>query len=397
MPEQTQDNLIPYPRTSDESGHLKDFERVKLELELASSIDEVTKIRDQAETLRQYAKKARLGLQMQNQCAEVKLRAERRTGEMLKEMDLHKGGRPTRNSSQGENGFPKLSELGIDRNMSSRCQLIASIPEAAFDTFIRDLTGRGKELTSASAIDHARFLERENHRRQRRESVKRAGEHLEPDERVRVLHGNFREILTPDVVEPGSVRLVLTDLPYGREYLDLWDSLGELCQRVLSDGGMLAAYSGCANLPEVLTSLTKHLDYCWTAALLNESFADTIFHPMRIKSLWKPVLIFSKGRPEPSANENPSLRYLKDVINGDGLKNLNKRDHPWQQGVGESARIIESLTLPGDLVLDPCCGSGSFGVACKRLGRRFLGCDVDQEAVNHAISWIAAEPEPSDA
>lgn len=54
-------------------------------LALAKSIDEVKNIRDKAEALRAYAKQAGMGLEMQNECAEIKLRAERRAGEMLAE------------------------------------------------------------------------------------------------------------------------------------------------------------------------------------------------------------------------------------------------------------------------------------------------------------------------
>ena len=51
----------------------------------AKSIDEVRDIRNKAEALRVYAETAGLGLQMQNDCAEIKLRAERRAGELLAE------------------------------------------------------------------------------------------------------------------------------------------------------------------------------------------------------------------------------------------------------------------------------------------------------------------------
>jgi hypothetical protein len=176
--------------------------------------------------------------------------------------------------------------------------------------------------------------------------------------------------------------------------LDLWEALGQLSHRVLKEGGILAAYSGCAHLPAVLEILGKHLDYCWTAALVNEAFADTIFHPLRVKSLWKPIVLFSKGRPETSANEDPSLRYLRDVIQGDGLKNLDKQEHPWRQGVGEAGYLVEVLTLSGDLVIDPCCGSGTVAVACKRMGRRFLGAEISEESYQVALARLAQEPEP---
>ena len=59
-----------------EAGGLVHFARARRELALATRIDEVKIIRDKAEALRQYLKQAGESLDMQNQCAEIKIRAE---------------------------------------------------------------------------------------------------------------------------------------------------------------------------------------------------------------------------------------------------------------------------------------------------------------------------------
>jgi hypothetical protein len=48
------------------------------------SLEDIKGIRDKAEVLRQYAAQAGAGLEAQNKCAEIKLRAERKAGEVLK-------------------------------------------------------------------------------------------------------------------------------------------------------------------------------------------------------------------------------------------------------------------------------------------------------------------------
>jgi len=67
------------------------FDQARQALAHAKTLDEVKDIRDKAEALRLYTKQAGEGLEMQNWCAEIKLRAERRAGELLKERatDLH--------------------------------------------------------------------------------------------------------------------------------------------------------------------------------------------------------------------------------------------------------------------------------------------------------------------
>ena len=60
----------------------------------ARRLDEVKAVVDLAEAARVYARQARLGLEAQNDAAEVRLRAERRAGELLSDMHKHTGGRP---------------------------------------------------------------------------------------------------------------------------------------------------------------------------------------------------------------------------------------------------------------------------------------------------------------
>ena len=62
------------------------FDAAKQAIETAASIDEVKDIRDRAEAFRAYAKQAHFSLKMQNQCSEIKVRAERRAGNLLGEM-----------------------------------------------------------------------------------------------------------------------------------------------------------------------------------------------------------------------------------------------------------------------------------------------------------------------
>ena len=71
---------------------LVQFDAARQALALATSIDEVKEIRDKAEALRAYVRQQGEGLEMQNQCAEIKLRAERRAGEILSEQERATGG-----------------------------------------------------------------------------------------------------------------------------------------------------------------------------------------------------------------------------------------------------------------------------------------------------------------
>jgi site-specific DNA-methyltransferase (adenine-specific) len=61
-----------------------------------------------------------------------------------------------------------------------------------------------------------------------------------------------------------------------------------------------------------------------------------------------------------------------------------KTGYPTQKPVGIIRRMVTASTRPGDLCLDPFCGSGTLGSACRELGRRFVLIDSNPEAVEIA-------------
>jgi len=98
---------------------------------------------------------------MQNQCAEIKIRAERKLGQMLDEMEKDKGGRPKKNQSQDVTGFT-LKEIGIPRMQAHRNQKIARIPDDPFERHITQQRATKKELTSVGVLRLAKEQNREH-------------------------------------------------------------------------------------------------------------------------------------------------------------------------------------------------------------------------------------------
>src|SRR5437773_11559705 len=70
---------------------------------------------------------------------------------------------------------------------------------------------------------------------------------------------------------------------------------------------------------------------------------------------------------------------------GDG-----KKLHPTQKPQALLARVILASSRPGDLVLDPFCGTGTTGAVAKRLGRRFIGIEREKTYAAAARARIAA-------
>lgn len=51
--------------------------------------------------------------------------------------------------------------------------------------------------------------------------------------------------------------------------------------------------------------------------------------------------------------------------------------HPTQKPLPLISYLIESSSNEGDIVFDPCMGSGTTGEACLKLNRKFIGCELD--------------------
>jgi phage N-6-adenine-methyltransferase len=143
-----------------EERMLVQFNAARRALEAANSIDEIKRVRDQAEALRLYVKQQGESHEMQNDIAEIKLRAERRAGELLREMDRAQGKRDNGTSYQdGTKSFEQaLAEHDIAKMTAYRWQTEAAIPEPAFEQYIAEQKSDGQELTSAGLYRLGRQL-----------------------------------------------------------------------------------------------------------------------------------------------------------------------------------------------------------------------------------------------
>ena len=132
---------------------------------------ELRDLRNRAETLRSHARKCRLGMDQQNRCAEARLRLERRLGEMLSG-GLSRG-RPKNVTSR--DNF-SLADVGIDRNLSSRSQRIATIPLGFFEQFFVQARDFAWEITTASFFQRTEGDQVNSVARQREEIAARGND-----------------------------------------------------------------------------------------------------------------------------------------------------------------------------------------------------------------------------
>ena len=131
-----------------ETTTLARISQAKLALVSAKNLDDVLRIRDQAEALRTYIKAASDSLEAANSAAEIKLRAERRAGEMLASMDKPANHHQISTSTT----MVPLKDLGISNNQSSRWQKEAKVNEDVFEEYIRECNDEQREVTQAGLL-----------------------------------------------------------------------------------------------------------------------------------------------------------------------------------------------------------------------------------------------------
>jgi modification methylase len=94
-----------------------------------------------------------------------------------------------------------------------------------------------------------------------------------------------------------------------------------------------------------------------------------------------------------AANDDVQMRsdWLFPICSGaERLKGEDgKKVHPTQKPEALLARVLMSSSKPGDVVLDPFFGSGTTGAVAKRLGRRFIGIEREQDYIDAAQARIA--------
>ena len=114
---------------------------------------------------------------------------------------------------------------------------------------------------------------------------------------------------------------------------------------------------------------------------LNHKGNHSMIFKYKIPVFFKPLLLFLKG-DKPNAH-----KPFNDVINS---KPPNKKLHKWAQSPIEAEHMITGLTVGiNQIVCDPCMGPGTFGKACIKLNRKFIGIEIDPEAFKVAKASLA--------
>ena len=178
-----------------------------------------------------------------------------------------------------------------------------------------------------------------------------------------------------------KVDAVVTDPPYGIE--DIVGGYGRKGKTIKNDKNLdlfhfmvkaikwdcwLLAFYSCRNTPDVMDILRKH----YIGEIIWNKKAGGMGQPLRYQH--ENVSVSKIGQPSNLKTTFTIFTHYRDA-----------ELHPHQKPIGV---MQELAALTSGLVLDPFMGSGTTGVACAKLGRKFIGIELDEDYFNIACERI---------
>lgn len=191
--------------------------------------------------------------------------------------------------------------------------------------------------------------------------------------------------------ERASVDFILTDPPYVTNFRDRQgrtvanDDNGRWLKpafnqmhRVLKDGGFAVSFYGW-NKVDLFMEAWKSAGFRVVGHIVFRKRYASSAKFLRYQH--EQAYLLTKGNVR--LPDNP----IPDVID---FPYTGNRLHPTQKPVEALAPLIEAFTRPGDLVLDPFCGSGSTLAAAQQLGRDWIGIELDKNHHTTASKRMAS-------
>jgi site-specific DNA-methyltransferase (adenine-specific) len=208
-----------------------------------------------------------------------------------------------------------------------------------------------------------------------------------------------------------SIDMILCDLPYGTtackwDIIIPFEPLWKQYKRIIKDNRAIVLFGSEPFSSVLRMSNIKDYKYDWIWDKVTPTgFQTAKYKPMKReeniivfsengkKINWNPIkeprkkqicgFVKTKSESSPLAYSDGKLRKYNDK-NPQSILKFSKVSghhvlHPTQKPVALFEYLIKTYTNEGELVLDNCMGSGTTGVACKKLNRNFIGIELDPE------------------
>ena len=87
-------------------------------------------------------------------------------------------------------------------------------------------------------------------------------------------------------------------------------------------------------------------------------------------------------------NKDKNKPYMRSLFETNTVSGNERTKHPTQKSLQLMQDIIKIHTNENDIVIDPFMGSGTTGLACLNLNRKFIGIELDKEYFNLSVERL---------
>ena len=194
---------------------------------------------------------------------------------------------------------------------------------------------------------------------------------------------DVRHVEQFDWIEDGSIDLCICDPPWDRTSIPICEGISRVAADKLRDGGSLLVLTGGSHLPDIINALSanKRLRYHWLLTCPLPQGSPASVSRLKIQSKVRFVLWYVKGTYDGD--------IVSDYINRPNSSSAtDKTYHEWGAPEKLISELIERFSNPGDTVADWTVGGGTTAVCAVLLGRKFIGSDVDENAVKTTLRRV---------
>ena len=169
-----------------------------------------------------------------------------------------------------------------------------------------------------------------------------------------------------------------------------------------SDAPSMIVFCSFEQIPTLIKAAEKHGFVHSTPLIFIKNYSPQVLKAnMRIVGATEYALLFWRDRlpkfrngaklDENGKNIPGTGRMIFNWFNWEQDEKWIPKIHPAQKPVKVLKRLIEIFTDPGDVVIDPCFGSGSTARACMESGRNFYGFEISKDFYNRAVSEMCGK------
>jgi len=243
---------------------------------------------------------------------------------------------------------------------------------------------------------------------------------------MQLIKGDCLEVMKD--IPDKSIDAVITDMPYGMTACK-WDSVipldkaWECIKRVRKERTPIVFFGSQPFTTTLISSNIKEFRYEWIwDKCRGANFATLKYAPFkeheniivfsknahnyfpimeerskggvsRVKYAFKKTMVGEAAggsiKFHSGVNKcDPKLRNPKSIQSFDCAKDASRGIHPTLKPLALMEYLVKTYSKEGDTVLDFAMGSGTTGVACKKLNRKFIGIEIDDKYFNIAKKRI---------